>query len=142
MKLKNPPQVSLIQKDRMSVKIFNENLSIEWGWLTRYHDIPESIHAETVPRNQEILEIRQKQPALYRPSEIASLAEDMLRNSPIKNIRSLMDIARNLDNNSLDITAQITQDSSKEHREFLIGSIFTIGVIFFYWLVWRFFLSQ
>lgn len=142
IKLKFPPHVSLTEKDSLALYVLDENLSIEWGWLTRYHHITQSKPAEVISHSNKILKLPQRQQVSSKPSEIVSQANAMLYESTYKNIKSLMEIARKIDNGSLDIKMQISENTSEAHREFLIGSVVTVGVIICYWVVWHFFFSN
>jgi hypothetical protein len=135
VKLKHPPQLSLTEKDYFRLYVCDENLSLEWGWLTRYHHIAPSNQSENHPQTDLALRLPQKRQLVsYTPSETLSQANQMLKESTFNNIKRLIEIAREIDTGSLDIATQISENTKKAHREFLIGILVTIGAIVF-WLV-------
>lgn len=140
IKLKHPSNVSLTEYDSLALRVFNENLCIEWGWLTRYHDITRSNQCEIAPNNR-TLNLSQRQTIKSNPSEIVLRANRMLEESTFVNIKNLIEIARQIDSGSIDITTQISENTSEAHREFFIGSLVAVGAIIFWWVVWHFFLG-
>jgi hypothetical protein len=65
----------------------------------------------------------------------------MLKGSPFNTLKGLVEVARQIDNGSLDVTKQISEVSSEAHREFQIGVVVTIGVIIFFCVAGYFILS-
>lgn len=115
VKLKNSQQIPWDQKDSLSLPIANERLVIEWGWLTRYHDISHKIPAESVAR-----------------------AKKILSESATNNVMSLIEIAQHIDAGTLNIEREISKNTTEARREFFIGSLAAIGTICFFWVLWYF----
>jgi hypothetical protein len=113
IKLKHPPRVSWKQKDCMVLNVSDEKLRLEWGcWLTRIHRIPRT-----------------------SPSETTSQVNQMLKESTLNNINCLIEIARQIDSGSYNLTSQISEKKSQSFREFLLTMLAIIGAIAFWWLV-------
>lgn len=136
VKFKQPPQISFITKDSLRLRVDNELLSIEWGWLTRRYDISQ-INDENNSRDGKKLNLI----AYKKPSETCFQFNQQFQSFVLNNSKSLIEIARKIENNTIDITSEISEKTSYEHREFVIGLLVTGGVIMVFWALWHFFIA-
>lgn len=135
VKFKQPPQISMIMKDSFNFHVNNEFLSIEWGWLTRRHDISQINETNSNGSKKSNLI------AYKKPYEICLQVKQLLEELMLSKSNNLIEITKNIENNTLDITTEISEKTSYEHREFLIGLLVAGGAIIVFWVLWHFLIN-